>query len=54
MRYEFWTQPVERHDQQANYLINEGKLIFPNNKIPSGCTGIARGQRSARVSAVAR
>ena len=36
MRYEFWTQPVERHDQQANYLINEGKLVFPNNKIPSG------------------
>lgn len=36
LRYEFWTQPVERKDQQANYLINEGKLIFANNKVPVG------------------
>jgi hypothetical protein len=36
LRYEFWTQPVERNDQQANYLIRDQKLIFPNNKIPPG------------------
>jgi hypothetical protein len=36
VRYELWTQPVERHDQQANFLINTGKLIFANNQVPPG------------------
>ena len=36
VRYELWTQPVERHDQQANFLIADSKLIFPNNKVPPG------------------
>lgn len=36
LRYEFWTQPVERNDQQANYMVADHKLIFPNNKVPAG------------------
>ncbi len=36
LRYEFWTQPVERNDQQANYIAADRKLIFANNKIPTG------------------
>ncbi|MDQ2948494.1 MAG: TonB-dependent receptor, partial [Acidobacteriota bacterium] len=36
VRYELWTQPAERHDQQANFLIADRKLIFPNNKVPAG------------------
>jgi len=36
LRYELWTQPVERNDRQANFLINDGKLIFANNQVPAG------------------
>jgi len=36
VRYELWTQPVERHDRQANFLINSAKLIYANNAAPSG------------------
>jgi hypothetical protein len=36
VRYELWTQPVERHDQQANFLTNTAKLIYPNNSVPPG------------------
>ena len=35
-RYELWTQPVERHDHQANFLLSQDKLIFPNNQVPPG------------------
>jgi hypothetical protein len=34
LRYEIWTQPAERHDQQANFLPNLGKLIYPHNQAP--------------------
>ena len=36
LRYEIWTQPVERHNQQANFLTNLSKLVFPNNVVPPG------------------
>jgi hypothetical protein len=36
LRYELWTQPVERNDRQANYLTNEGALIFANSQVPAG------------------
>ncbi len=36
LRYELWTQPVERNNQQANFLTNSAKLIYPNNQIPAG------------------
>lgn len=36
LRYELWTQPVERNNQQANFLINDAKLIFPNSQTPAG------------------
>jgi TonB dependent receptor len=36
LRYELWTQPVERNDRQANFLVNDGKLIFANNQVPAG------------------
>ncbi len=35
-RYELWTQPLERHDLQGNFLLNQDKLIFPHNKVPPG------------------
>jgi len=35
VRYEIWTPPYERHDQQANFLIGPNKLIYPDNKTPS-------------------
>lgn len=36
LRYELVTPPVERHDQQGNFLIAERKLIFPDNQTPAG------------------
>jgi hypothetical protein len=29
---------VERHDQQANFLTNVAKLVYPNNAVPPGVT----------------
>ncbi|MCI0724212.1 MAG: TonB-dependent receptor, partial [Acidobacteria bacterium] len=34
LRYEIFTQPRERHDVQANVLVEQGKLIYANNNIP--------------------
>ena len=36
LRYELWTQPVERHNQQANFLTNDAKLIYPDGAVPAG------------------
>lgn len=36
VRYELWTPPYERNDQQANFLIGPNKLFYPNNKVPAG------------------
>jgi hypothetical protein len=36
LRYELWSQPVERHDQQANFLTNMTKLVYPNDVVPPG------------------
>jgi hypothetical protein len=36
LRYEVWTQPVERTDRQANFFIADRKLAYANNKIPDG------------------
>lgn len=35
-RYELWTQPVERQNQQANFLLGSLKLVYPNGTIPPG------------------
>jgi len=35
VRYEIWTPPFERNDQQANFLIGPNKLFYPGNKAPS-------------------
>jgi hypothetical protein len=40
VRYELWTQPIERHDQQANFLTNLARLIYPNDKIPAGAPSL--------------
>jgi Carboxypeptidase regulatory-like domain/TonB dependent receptor-like, beta-barrel len=36
VRYELWTQPIERNDQQANFLLGEQKLVFAGNQTPAG------------------
>ncbi len=36
VRYEIWTPPVERQNQQANFLLDSSKLIYPNNNTPAG------------------
>lgn len=36
VRYELWTQPIERNDQQGNFLTNTSKLIYANNKVLGG------------------
>jgi hypothetical protein len=36
LRYEVWTPPYERHDNQANFLIGPNKLIYVHDKIPAG------------------
>ncbi len=30
-RYELWTQPVERKNQQGNFLVNPPRFIYPNS-----------------------
>lgn len=34
LRYELWTQPVERHDDQANFLPQLGRIVYALNKTP--------------------
>ncbi|MPZ16946.1 MAG: hypothetical protein GEV06_03360 [Luteitalea sp.] len=36
LRYELFTQPVERNDRQGNFLLDQRQIIFPNNQIPEG------------------
>ena len=36
VRYELWEQPVERHDQQANYLPNLQALVYPDGVDTTG------------------
>ncbi len=36
LRYEVWTQPVERTDRQANFFLADRKLAFADNKVPDG------------------
>jgi hypothetical protein len=36
VRYELWTQPVERQNQQANFLLGSSKFIYPNGAVPAG------------------
>ena len=36
LRYEVWTQPVERTDRQANFYLADLKLAFANNNVPTG------------------
>ncbi|HXE13612.1 MAG TPA: hypothetical protein VN633_15915 [Bryobacteraceae bacterium] len=36
MRYELWTQPVERHNQLANFLPALGQLVYPTGVTPTG------------------
>ena len=36
VRYELWEQPVERHDQQANYLPNLQALVYPDGTNTAG------------------
>ena len=40
IRYELWSQPVERQNQQANFLTNLTRLIYANNKAPDGAPSI--------------
>lgn len=35
-RYELWTQPVERQNQEANFLLGTQKFIYPNSAVPAG------------------
>lgn len=36
LRYELWTQPVERHNQQANFFPALGQLAYPTGITPIG------------------
>jgi hypothetical protein len=36
LRYEIWTQPVERNDHQANLFLADLKLAYADNKVPAG------------------
>lgn len=36
LRYEVWTQPVERHDSQANFFLADRKLAYALNRVPAG------------------
>ncbi len=36
LRYELWTQPVERTDRQANFFLADRKLAYSSNKVPAG------------------
>jgi hypothetical protein len=35
-RYELWTQPVERQNQEANFLLGTQKFIYPLSAVPAG------------------
>ena len=35
VRYELWSQPVERNNLQANFLLDQKKLIFAGNQAPA-------------------
>jgi hypothetical protein len=35
VRYEIWSQPAERHNQQANFLLDLQKLVFAGNQTPA-------------------
>ena len=34
-RYELWSQPVERDNLQANFLLDQKKLVFAGNQTPA-------------------
>jgi hypothetical protein len=36
LRYELWTQPVERHNSQANFFLADRKLAYAFNNVPAG------------------
>lgn len=36
LRYDYSSPQYERNNRQANFLVEEGKLIFPYNKVPAG------------------
>jgi hypothetical protein len=36
LRYELWTQPVERHNNQANFFLADRKLAYAFNNVPAG------------------
>lgn len=36
IRYEIWTPPIERNNQQGNFLLGPQKLIYPDNAMPLG------------------
>jgi hypothetical protein len=36
LRYELWTQPVERHNNQANFYLADRKLAYAFNNVPAG------------------
>ncbi|HZQ53615.1 MAG TPA: carboxypeptidase regulatory-like domain-containing protein [Bryobacteraceae bacterium] len=35
-RYEIWSQPIERHNQEANFLLGSSKFIYPYSVPPAG------------------
>ena len=36
LRYELWTEPVERHNSQANFFLADRKLAYAFNNVPAG------------------
>lgn len=36
LRYELWTQPIERHNSQANFFLADRKLAYAFNNVPAG------------------
>jgi hypothetical protein len=36
LRYELWTQPIDRDNQQGNFLLATSKFIYPNGTTPTG------------------
>lgn len=49
VRYELWTQPVERHNQQANYLPALEQLVYPDGVSTSGVPASFVGIRPASL-----
>jgi hypothetical protein len=35
-RYELWTQPVERQNQEGNFILGNQKFIYPSGATPAG------------------